>query len=86
VSVQQFVKDEEGVYRFRHLICGGLMRAKAADNVLGIKLLLETKSELYLSEALALSNEANGDFKSLMTLEESLEVVVDSIPLLGESV
>jgi len=85
VSVQLFKKDENGVHRFCRLYCGGADETEAAANVLGIKLLLESKeTELYAQAAHLLGQLWSGRFKEGMTLEETYEIEVDSIPFLGE--
>ena len=86
VSVQEFVKIK-GKYKFKWLRCGGINKADAAANVLGIKLLLESDCPLdYLRRAQAINSDYYGKILAGMTLRETLKIPVDGIKVLGESV
>jgi len=92
VSVQEFWKVER-TYRFKWIRCGGIARAEAAANVLGIKLLLESDTpDEYLLRARGINSDYNGKLiggygnpAKGMTLRESYKIVVDGIRILGET-
>ena len=84
VSVQEFREIGHGEYVFRNLRCGGLWKAEAAVNVLGIKLLLDARPEAYTNESSRLDYDYDGGFERGMMLEETYNVVVDGVRLLGE--
>jgi len=84
VSVQEFW-EIGGVHKFHNLRCGGLWKEEAAVNVLGIKLLLDTQPQAYTRRSLRLGRDYYGEFERGMTLEETYNVVVDGVRLLGES-
>jgi len=87
-SVQEFYKavGVDGKDLYCNLRCGGIKFTHAAMNVLGIKFSLESKSECeYLMASAGLDYDFNGRYlRRGMTLRETYEVEVDSIPLLGE--
>jgi len=85
VSIQEFYKDDDGTYRFRNIYCGGVLGAQAAVNVLGIKLLLESEPARYTFTSERLTDPRwGGKLQRGMTLEETYEVEIDPIGLLGE--
>jgi len=84
VSVQQFRKWPDGIYKLYYIHCGGLEKTEAAANVLGIKLCLETDPDLYTEECRPINTRLHGEFEVGMTLEETYEVPIDSILILGE--
>jgi len=85
VSVQQFKKTKDGRDVFNFIRCGGIGRTHAALNVLGIKLSLEApKGGDYISQSNPLDSFLYNPFRGGMTFEETLEIEVNSIPILRE--
>jgi len=84
VSVQVFHKNSSDVYKYQYLRCGGILNGGAAENVLGIKLLLDASSRLYTERSEMLNSGYDGELEWNMTLEETYEIAVDGVYELGE--
>jgi len=85
MSVQQFTRTRDGRDIFNFVRCGGIEYTHAASNVLALKLSLESmKQRDYLTQSNDMPAGFSWPLERGMTFEETLEVEVDSIPLLGE--